>query len=120
MRLGEAGAEARPLVFLKRTKIGGIDPVRDDGDALLFDRVDVGNVVAHVGGAGDDLVCPVRHPVLDAVNVTLGMLVHPTLMASVLGWRGSLSRAVRGNALRGDHRRQRRASRGRERTSNSS
>ena len=42
-------------------------------------------MVSHIGGARDHLLCAVGHPVLDSVDVALGMLVHPTLVPPVLG-----------------------------------
>ena len=71
-------------LLVERLEIGRVDAVRDHGDALLLDPVDVGDVVAHVGGAGDHLVGAVRHPVLDPVDMALRMLVDPALMAPVL------------------------------------
>ena len=85
VRRGEALAQPAHLLVVPRLEVGGVDPVRDHGDALLLDRVDVGDVVAHVGRAGDHLLGAVRHPVLDAVDVALRMLVHPALVAAVLG-----------------------------------
>ena len=51
---------------------------------LLLEPVDVGDVLAHVGRAGDDAVGAVGHPLLDAVDVRLRVLVDPALVAAVL------------------------------------
>ena len=52
---------------------------------VLLEPVDVGHVLAHVGGAGDHALGAVGHPALDPVDVGLRVLVHPALVAAVLG-----------------------------------
>ena len=58
------------------------------GITVTRPRVDaegVGDVLAHVGRAGDDAVGGADHPPLDAVDVRLRVLVDPALVAAVLG-----------------------------------
>jgi hypothetical protein len=81
----EPAAELAHHGSVERLKVGRIDPVRDHRDAVLLDVVDVADVVAHVGGAGDHLVRAVRHPALDPVDVALRVLVDPALVAAELG-----------------------------------
>ena len=83
VRLGEAAAQRVEVVH--RHELGGVDPVRDHGHARLLEPVDVGHVLAHVGRAGDHPLRAVGHPALDAVDVGLRVLVHPALVAAVLG-----------------------------------
>ena len=52
---------------------------------LLLEPVDVGHVLAHVGRAGDHPLGAIGHPALHAVDVGLRVLVHPALVAAVLG-----------------------------------
>src|SRR4029453_17464080 len=82
---GEASAKRLDLAVGGGMKIGWVDPVRDHGYALLLDREDVRDLLTHVGGAGDHLLGSIRHPVLDTVNMALGMLVDPALVTPVLG-----------------------------------
>ena len=67
------------------TSSDGSIPLGITRDALLLEAVDVGHVLAHVGRAGDHAVGAVGHPALDAVDVGLRVLVHPALVAAVLG-----------------------------------
>ncbi len=85
VRAREAGAELAHRRLVEGLQVGRVDAVRDHGDALFLDPVDVGDVVPHVRGARDHLVGAVRHPGLDVVDVALGMLVDPALVAAVLG-----------------------------------
>ena len=71
-------------------RVGGlevvrVDPVRDHRDLLVGDREDVGDLLPHVVGAGDHPVGTVGDPALNAVDMRLRVLVHPTLVAAVLG-----------------------------------
>ena len=51
----------------------------------LVDVEDVRDVAAHVVRAHDQRVRPVRHPALDRVDVRLRLVLHPALVAPVLG-----------------------------------
>ena len=82
VRCGEARAQRVEVVH--RHQLRGIDPVGDHVHAALLEPVDVGHVLAHVGGAGDQPVGAVGHPALDPVDVGLGVLVDPALVAPVL------------------------------------
>ena len=58
------------------------------GIAEIFargDAEDVGDLLAHELRARDHVVGGAGHPPLDAVDVRLRMLVHPALVAAVLG-----------------------------------
>ena len=81
--LGEAGPQRVEVVH--RHELGRVDPVGDHRDARLLEPVDVGHVLAHVRGAGDHALGAVGHPALHAVDVRLRVLVHPALVAAVLG-----------------------------------
>ena len=83
VRLGELRAQGVEVV--DRHEVGRVDAVRDHRDALLVEPVDVGHVLAHVRRAGDHALGAVRHPLLDAVDVRLRVLVDPALVAAVLG-----------------------------------
>jgi hypothetical protein len=83
VRLSEAHAEV--VEVGDRYEVARVDPVRDHGDALLLEAVDVGDVPAHVGRAGDHALRAVGHPPLDPVDVRLRVLVDPALVAAVLG-----------------------------------
>ena len=63
----------------------GVDPVRDHVHHLLRHAEDVDDLLAHEGRAGDHPVGAVRDPALDAIDVDLGVLVDPALVAAVLG-----------------------------------
>jgi hypothetical protein len=52
---------------------------------VLGDPEDVDDLLTHEGGAGDHAVRAVADPALDAVDVGLGVLVDPALMAAMLG-----------------------------------
>ena len=67
------------------TSSDGSMPFGITRDARLLEPEDVGRVLAHVGGAGDHALGPVGHPALHAVDVGLRVLVHPALVAAVLG-----------------------------------
>ena len=54
-------------------------------DPLLLDAEDVGDLLAHVVGAGDHPLGAVGDPALDPVDVGLRVLVDPALVAAVLG-----------------------------------
>jgi hypothetical protein len=56
-----------------------------NGDPLIVDAEDVGDLLAHVVRAGDHAVGAVGHPLLDPVDVGLRVLVHPALVPPVLG-----------------------------------
>jgi len=51
----------------------------------LVEPVDVGYVASHVVRAGDHAVGAVCHPLLDPVDPALRVVLHPALMAAVLG-----------------------------------
>ena len=78
--------KARPqgVEVVHRHELGGVDPVRDHVHAALLEPVDVGHVLAHVRGAGDQAIRAIGHPALDAVDVGLRMLLDPALVAAVL------------------------------------
>ena len=82
---GELGAQPAQLVGVLRLQVFGVDPVGDHGHPLLLDAEDVGDLLAHVVGAGDHPLGAVRDPALDAVDVGLRVLVDPALVAAVLG-----------------------------------
>ena len=79
----EAGAQR--VEVADRHELGRVDPIGDDRYPALLEPVDVGDVLAHVRGAGDHALGTVGHPALDAVDVRLRVLVDPALMAAVLG-----------------------------------
>ena len=83
--IGLCEARAEGVQVVHGHQLGGVDAVGDHGDPVLLEAVDVGHVLAHVGGAGDDPLSAVGHPSLDAVDVGLRVLVDPPLMAAVLG-----------------------------------
>ena len=83
--VGRGEARAQGVEVVHRHELGRVDPVRDHVHAALLEPVDVGHVLAHVRGAGDQAVGPVGHPALHAVDVGLRVLVHPALVAAVLG-----------------------------------
>ena len=82
---GELGAQPGQLGRVLRLQVVGVDPVGDHRDPLLLDAEDVGDLLAHVVGAGDHPVGAVGDPALDPVDVGLRMLVDPALVAAVLG-----------------------------------
>ena len=63
----------------------GSMPLGITATRVLGHREDVGDLLAHVGRAGDHPVGAVRDPALDAVDVGLRVLVDPALVAAVLG-----------------------------------
>ena len=83
VRRGEARAQRVEVV--DRLEVERIDAVGDHRHPVLLEAVDVGDVAAHVVRARDDAVRAVGHPALDAVDVGLRVLVHPALVAPVLG-----------------------------------
>ena len=62
-----------------------VDPVGDHRYPPLVDVEDVGHVPAHVVGADDHRVRAASHPALDGVDVRLRGILHPALVAPVLG-----------------------------------
>ena len=62
-----------------------VDAVGDHRDPPLVDPEDVGDVPAHVVGAHDHRVGPLGHPELDPVDMGLRLILHPALVAAVLG-----------------------------------
>jgi hypothetical protein len=78
----EARAQARQVGH--RLQVGGVDAVRDHRDPAGRDPERAGDVLAHVRRARDHAVRAAHHPLLDAVDVRLGVLVHPALVAAVL------------------------------------
>ncbi len=83
--LGELRAQPPQLGGVLGLEVVGVDPVGDHGHPLLLDAEDVGDLLAHVVGAGDHPLRAVGDPALDAVDVGLGVLVDPALVAAVLG-----------------------------------
>jgi hypothetical protein len=85
VRSRELAAQAAQAALVVGAQVVRVDPVRDHADALLLGAEDVGDLLAHVVGARDHPVGPVRDPALDAVDVALRVLVDPALVAAVLG-----------------------------------
>ena len=111
VRLGELRAQR--LQVARRAQFARIDPVRDHRHAALVDVEDVRDVAAHVVGADDQRVGAPGHPTLDRMDVRLRIVLHPALMATMLG-RMDRRHVRHVQALRERHRGlARRASRGR-------
>ena len=83
--VGSGEAAAQRLEVVDRHELRRVDAVRNHRHARLVEPVDVGHVLAHVGRAGDHALGSVGHPPLHAVDVGLRVLVHPALVAPVLG-----------------------------------
>ena len=83
--LGELGTQPPELIVVVGLQVLGIDPVGDHLDSLLLDPEDVDHLLAHEGGADQHPVGAVGDPALDTVDVGLGVLVDPALVAAVLG-----------------------------------
>ena len=82
---GRREPRPKPRQVLDRLQVGRVDPVRDRGRQLRRHAEHVGHVLAHVGRARDHAVRRVHHPLLDAMDVRLRVLVDPALVAAVLG-----------------------------------
>ena len=71
----ELGPQADQLGWVLRLQVFGIDPVGNYRHPLLLDPKDVGDLLAHVMGAGDDRLAAIGDPALDPMNIGLRVLV---------------------------------------------
>ena len=81
------GVLARSAVEVGRDglEVARVDSVRDGGDLGRADSEHLRHVDAHVAGAGDHVIGAAHHRPLGGVDMGLGMVLDPALVASVLG-----------------------------------